>query len=166
MYSSPPPQFPSLRDTGYLEGWLRYLEAVVGAVRSTYAGGLLGWWRQRGAGCRMPSSPLSLQPPPPLPPFWGSLKFCPALPALPVACLLLWQTGVQIWVRSSPNPDAVSLLVSSPWAPFTVSLKALLEMKAMALPLLASHPHFLYCKTSRHNKNSSLYKQILVIGRL
>lgn len=59
---------------------------------------------------------------------------------------------VQIWVRSSLNLHVVSLLASSPWASFIVSLKALTEMKAMALLLLASHPHFLYCKTNRQNK--------------
>lgn len=30
--------------------------------------------------------------------------------------------------------------------------KAVLEMKAMALHLQTSHPHFLYCKTNRQNK--------------
>lgn len=35
---------------------------------------------------------------------------------------------------------------------YTVSLQSLLETKAMALPLLASHPRFLYCKTNRRNK--------------
>lgn len=58
---------------------------------------------------------------------------------------------VQIWVCSSFNRDAVSLL-NGPRAPFTVSLKALLEMKAVALPLLASHLHLLYCKTNKQNK--------------
>lgn len=47
------------------------------------------------------------------------------------------------------QPDAVSSLTSSPRAPFTVSLKALLEMKAMVPSFLASYPHFHYCKTHK-----------------
>lgn len=99
----------------------------------------------------MRSSPLSFPSPSSGVSLLSSLRHC--LHSLQCVYSCLDSEVGQIWVCSSPNPDAVSFLASSSRAPFTASLKALLEMKAMALPLLASHPpHFLYCKTNRQNK--------------
>lgn len=72
------------------------------------------------AGSRMRSSPPEL----PKPLLSGQpAKFSLALSALPAASVstaVVDSEEAQIWVRSSPNPDAVSLLASSSRAPFKV----------------------------------------------
>lgn len=126
-----------------------YLEPVAGALRrSTGARGLLCWWRQEGLEAECSLLHWVSQFPPLGQPAQLSLTACTPCSMFTA---VLYSEGFQIWVHS-PNPDAVSLLASGPWAPLTASPKTLLEMKALALPLLASHPHFLYCRTNRQNK--------------
>ena len=100
------------------------------------------------AGSRMQSSSLSF-----LIPFSGdSLLSSLSLPALPAACSQLCYS--QKGSRSGSTLPAWCSFLTCLWPLSTTDSfsQKLLEMKALAFPLLASHPHFLYCKTNRQNK--------------
>lgn len=90
-----------------------YLEAVIGAMRSKDAG-VLRWLEKAGSG--MHSSPLRCPSLSSRGSLLCSLWHC--LPPCSVFTAVVDSEGVQIWVRSSPNPDVVSLLASSPRASF------------------------------------------------
>ena len=125
------------------------LEPAAGALRrSTDARGLLRWWWQEGleAECRLL---LWVSQFPPLGTACSALSHCLHSLQHVHSCAIL---------RRVPDLGPLSqswcsfLTCLQPLSTLTASPKTLLEMKALAFPLLASHPHFLYCKTNRQNK--------------
>lgn len=119
------------------------MQVTVGIKRRSRFAADLGWWQwwqgSKQQGSSPPSSPYFLQQ--------GQLSVPPNITCF--SCCILTADPRKVSFRPASAPLPTGYSPPAPRCPL-VSLKAFLEVKVVAcLPWLASHPHFLYCKTNR-----------------